>query len=85
MADSAVVVEVTAEKPTAAGDAPAAPPAPAAGVGVLALFRFATSYDVCLIVAACVCALGHGVVMPLFSLLFGDVINGLNTTGSISA
>lgn len=42
------------------------------------LFRFATPLDVALTTGAIICAMGHGVVMPLFSLIFGDVINALN-------
>ena len=38
---------------------------------VVDLFRYATPLDVALTIGAIVSAMGHGVVMPLFSLLFG--------------
>ena len=62
------------------GDAPAgaddaAPATPAAQTApLLSLFRYAQPLDIGLLVAAVICAIGHGVVMPLFSLLFGRII-----------
>ena len=47
---------------------------------LLALFRFSTPLDVLLMVVSHLCACGHGVTLPLFCLLFGSVINGLNSS-----
>ena len=66
-----------AEKPGAAAAADDVSSAPPCSTG--ALFRFATPADRALLACAVVCAMGHGVVMPLFSLLFGQIINGLNS------
>lgn len=65
------------EKVDAAASAPVknADPPPAR---FLSLWRFATPLDVALTVISVLCGLAHGVVMPLFSVLFGQIINSLN-------
>jgi len=46
---------------------------------LVALFQFATPLDFFLMVGANICGCAHGITLPLFCLLFGTVINGLNS------
>ncbi len=46
----------------------------AAQVPFLQLFRFADKTDKLLILAGSLCAIGMGIVLPLFSLIFGTVV-----------
>lgn len=82
-----VAVDITDSKPPGtaptAGDG-AATPAVVPSASLLSLFRYARPLDHLLLFCAIICAMGHGVVMPLFSLLFGRIINGLNS-GSLSS
>ena len=48
------------------------------------LFQFATSEEIWLMRFACLCAAGLGLVFPLFSILFGDLLNSLNGSRSLS-
>ncbi|KCV69523.1 hypothetical protein H696_03944 [Fonticula alba] len=44
-------------------------------VGLLTLFRYATKTDVAMILFGFLCAAGHGVLQPLFSVIMGSIIN----------
>jgi ATP-binding cassette, subfamily B (MDR/TAP), member 1 len=63
--------------------APSAPP-PMDKVPFRDLFQFATSEEIWLMRFSCLCAAGLGLVFPLFSILFGDLLNSLNGTRSLS-
>ena len=63
----------------------AANPAPDGTATVASLFRYATPLDRGLIVMSQLTAMGHGVVMPVFALLFGDIINSFNSPGGLQA
>lgn len=43
------------------------------------LFRFADKVDYALLTAALVAAAGNGAAMPLFSLIFGEMVDAFNT------
>jgi ABC-type multidrug transport system fused ATPase/permease subunit len=45
------------------------------------LYRFATSRDRALLVVGTVSAMVHGAAMPVFSFIFGNLINNLTTNG----
>jgi ATP-binding cassette subfamily B (MDR/TAP) protein 1 len=64
---------VDAKDGAATGVAAVAPPPP-----FFRLWRFASPLDVALTLVSILCGLAHGVVMPLFSVLFGQIINSLN-------
>jgi ATP-binding cassette, subfamily B (MDR/TAP), member 1 len=42
------------------------------------LYRYASPLDIFLMVIASICAIGSGVTMPLFSVLFGNITNAIN-------
>mgnify|MGYP001070529377 CR=1 FL=1 len=44
-------------------------------VGYHELFKFADWFDIILMIVGAICSIGHGVMMPLFSIFFGDVVN----------
>ena len=48
------------------------------------LFRYATPLDMALMGLALVCAAGSGIIMPCFSLLFGDILNAINSGSATS-
>ncbi len=58
----------------AAKESPRLPPVP-----YRQLYRYATRLDMALMGVALVGAAGAGVMMPCFSLLFGDIINAVNS------
>jgi hypothetical protein len=70
--------------PTAVVAAAAAATAPIDKVPFRDLFQFATSEEIWLMRFACLCAAGLGLVFPLFSILFGDLLNSLNGSRSLS-
>jgi hypothetical protein len=47
-------------------------------VGVFQLFRFATKMDVLLMITGSIAAMGRGLCMPAFTLIFGDIIDTLS-------
>jgi len=49
-------------------------------VGFHELFRFADRLDYLLMFIGVLCAMGHGVLMPLFAVFFGDVIDSFQVT-----
>lgn len=59
-------------------------PPPLPPVSFLALFRYATPVDKALLVAGTVAAVGHGAMLPIFALLFGDLIDAGNSTDTLS-
>lgn len=58
---------------------PTLPPLP-----FLALFRYATRLDKALLAAGTVAAVGHGAMLPIFALLFGDLIDAGNSADTLS-
>jgi len=50
-----------------------------------ALFRFASTGDLVLLVVACLCAVVAGIVMPLFTVILGDLFNALNDPNNFEA
>nr|DAD30965.1 TPA_asm: hypothetical protein HUJ06_009816 [Nelumbo nucifera] len=46
-------------------------------------FSFADKYDWVLMIAGSIGAMVHGSAMPIFFLLFGDMVNGLGKTNRI--
>eukprot|EP00727_Mastigamoeba_balamuthi_P010793 m51a1_g6336 putative multidrug resistance protein 1-like (1332) ;mRNA; f:21432-26198 len=44
-------------------------------VGMIQMFRFATKFDVCLILFGIVCATANGVLNPLYTILLGNMID----------
>ena len=68
-----------AAKP-AAGAAAAKPSVP-----FTRLFRFATAGDACLLAAACAFAALAGTSQPVFTLVFGQLLNGLNASNDLVA
>lgn len=44
-------------------------------VSLLGLFRFASRGDLALLALGVVCAIGHGTMLPVWSVLFGDIIS----------
>jgi ATP-binding cassette subfamily B (MDR/TAP) protein 1 len=48
------------------------------------LFQFATGEEMWLMRLACFCAAGLGLIFPLFTILFGDLLNSLNGSRSLS-
>ena len=55
----------------------------AAPVSYASLFRFASPVDVLLVVLGLLGGLCSGAAMPLFSVLFGNALDALNTTDDI--
>ncbi|XP_063900759.1 ATP-dependent translocase ABCB1-like isoform X1 [Zophobas morio] len=43
------------------------------------LFRFATRFDIFLVIVGCLASLGHGAMTPLFTILFGNIIDEFKT------
>eukprot|EP01116_Phalansterium_solitarium_P018479 TRINITY_DN489_c0_g5_i3.p1 TRINITY_DN489_c0_g5~~TRINITY_DN489_c0_g5_i3.p1 ORF type:complete len:834 (+),score=296.91 TRINITY_DN489_c0_g5_i3:121-2622(+) len=52
-------------------------------VGFGQLFRFADGIDIALIILGAIGALGHGCLMPAFSLIFGELIDAFNDANSV--
>eukprot|EP00123_Amoebidium_parasiticum_P013463 comp21970_c0_seq1/m.31708 comp21970_c0_seq1/g.31708 ORF comp21970_c0_seq1/g.31708 comp21970_c0_seq1/m.31708 type:complete len:1325 (-) comp21970_c0_seq1:487-4461(-) len=48
---------------------------PEKAVPYLELFRYSTAFEKFMIIVGCVGSLGHGVLVPCFTILFGDIIN----------
>ena len=46
------------------------------------LFSLATPVDIMLMIAGSIGSIGMGVAMPIFNILFGQIINQLNYSGS---
>lgn len=44
-------------------------------VSLVGLYRFASRGDLALLAVGVVCAIGHGTMLPLFTILFGDIIS----------
>ena len=44
-------------------------------VSYFKLFRYADWIDIILMLIGSICAMGHGVLMPMFAIIFGNVIN----------
>jgi len=74
----APAVSAAAPSTVAATPLPAALAVPVDKVPFRDLFQFATYEEMWLMRFACVCAAGLGLVFPLFTILFGDLLNGLN-------
>jgi len=53
-------------------------------VGYFELFRFADGLDYLLMFVGVISAMGHGCLMPLFSIFFGDVIDAFNPGSTVS-
>lgn len=53
-------------------------------VGVFELFRFATPFEKVLMAVGSVCALGHGALLPLFTIFFGDIITVGGTPDAVA-
>jgi hypothetical protein len=76
--------------PTSEAAAPSPPTAVAAApppidkVPFRDLFQFATPEEIWLMRFACLCAAGLGLVFPLFSILFGDLLNSLNGSRALA-
>jgi hypothetical protein len=45
------------------------------------LFRFATALDRVMVIVAAICAIAYGLALPLFSLLFRDLMDSLVRAG----
>lgn len=59
-------------------------PPPLPPVSFLALFRYATPLDQVLLAVGTAAAVGHGAMLPLFALLFGDLIDAGNSADVLS-
>lgn len=55
-----------------------------APVGIFELFRFATPFEKGLMAVGSVCALGHGSLLPLFTIFFGDIITVGGTPDAVA-
>eukprot|EP00168_Porphyra_purpurea_P020842 TRINITY_DN893_c0_g1_i1.p1 TRINITY_DN893_c0_g1~~TRINITY_DN893_c0_g1_i1.p1 ORF type:complete len:1344 (-),score=525.06 TRINITY_DN893_c0_g1_i1:346-4377(-) len=55
-----------------------------APVGIFELFRFATPFELGLMVVGSICACGHGSLLPLFTILFGDIITAGATPEAVA-
>jgi ABC-type multidrug transport system fused ATPase/permease subunit len=73
----------TAEAAEAAMAATAPPPPPPM-VSYRALFRFADKLDVLLVVVGSLGGLTHGVMMPVFSIIFGSLLDDFNAADTAS-
>ena len=49
------------------------------------LYRDADSFDIFLLVTATVAALGNGVIMPLFTIVMGGLVNAFNGGGDLGS
>jgi hypothetical protein len=67
-----------------APSAAAAPPAAIDKVPFRDLFQFATPEEIWMMRFACVCAAGLGLIFPLFTILFGELLNSLNGARSLA-
>jgi hypothetical protein len=67
-----------------APSAAAAPPAAVDKVPFRDLFQFATPEEIWMMRFACFCAAGLGLIFPLFSILFGELLNSLNGARSLA-
>ena len=71
-----------APKPAVAAAAPqpaSEPAEPLKKIPYLHLFRFATASDRLLVLLGCLFAAANGVIFPCFSLLFGQLLNSINS------
>jgi hypothetical protein len=71
-------------KATTAAAPPASAPAAVDKVAFRDLFQFATAEEIWLMRFSCLCAAGLGLVFPLFTILFGDLLNSLNGVRALS-
>lgn len=53
-------------------------------VGIFELFRFATPFEKGLMAVGSVCAVGHGSLLPLFTIFFGDIITVGGTPDAVA-
>jgi len=53
-------------------------------VSVISLFRFADALDIFLVVLGVIMSIGHGVLLPLFAIIFGEIINAFGTSTPIN-
>ncbi|OSX69448.1 hypothetical protein BU14_1509s0001, partial [Porphyra umbilicalis] len=53
-------------------------------VGTFELFRFATPFEIGLMVVGSICAFGHGALLPLFTIFFGDIITVGGTPDAVA-
>lgn len=54
-------------------------------ISVWKMFKFATAYDWVLMLCGAICGMGHGIMMPLFAIVLGNVFDSLNSPNSSGA
>jgi hypothetical protein len=81
---AAAQVPGAAEPAVTTPAAAAAPPVSIDKVPFRDLFQFATREEMWMMRFACFCAAGLGLIFPLFTILFGELLNALNATRPLS-
>ena len=69
----------SAAPPSASGGAPAVDAPKPKPVPIRVLFRFATWGDISLLLCGLLCAAGNGVIFPMFTIIFGKLLNQFNS------